>query len=142
MISIDLAFVFQFINFLVLMVVLNIFLYKPVRKILADREKEIADAYERTVSVDREVQEKMELYELKLRQTTAMAAEEKSKAIHKAREEEAAAIDKARKEASDIVATIQKRVAGEAEQARDFLKEQAQTISREICEKVLGRSFQ
>jgi F-type H+-transporting ATPase subunit b len=142
MISIDLAVVIQFVNFLVLMVVLNFFLYKPVRKILADREKEIADAHERTVSVDREVREKMELYELKLRQTTAMAAEEKSKAIQKAREQEAAVIDKARKEAAGTVATIQKRVAGEAEEARHFLREQAQTISHEICEKVLGRSLQ
>jgi F-type H+-transporting ATPase subunit b len=142
MISIDLTVVFQFVNFLVIMVVLNIFLYKPIRKVLADREKEIADAHERAVSVDREVQEKMELYEMKLRQTTAMAAEEKSKAIQKAREEEAATIDKARKEAADVVATIQKRVAVEAEEAGRFLKEQAQTISREICEKVLGRSFQ
>jgi F-type H+-transporting ATPase subunit b len=142
MISIDLAFVFQFINFLVLMLFLNMFLYKPVRKILADREKVIADAHEKTISVDREVREKMELYEMKLRQTTAMASEEKNKAIQKARDEETAVIDKARKEAAHIVASIQKRVAGEAEEARHFLQEQAHTISRDICEKVLGRSFQ
>ncbi len=141
MISIDLALVFQFVNFLVLMLVLNVLLYKPVLKILAEREAEIADAREKTASVDKAVQEKVALYELKLRETKARAHEQKNKAIQSVREEESAIVEKARREAAGSVASIQKRVAREADEARKFLMEQAQTISREICEKVLGRSF-
>ena len=75
MISIDLAFVFQFVNFLLLMFALNIFLYKPVLKVLSERDSEIIASREKTAAVDREVQEKMELYEVKLRQTKAAAYE-------------------------------------------------------------------
>lgn len=141
MISIDLAFVFQFVNFLLLMVILNVFLYKPVRKILAERDAEIVASRERTAAVDKDVQEKMALYETKLRQTKTVAYEEKASAIGKAREEEAAVIEKARLEAARTLATIQKQVAREAEEARGFLREQAQSISLEICSKVLGRSL-
>jgi F-type H+-transporting ATPase subunit b len=141
MISIDLAFVFQFVNFLLLMLVLNFFLYKPVRKILAERDAEIIASKERTAAVDREVQEKMALYEMKLRQTKTAAYEEKTAAISKVREEESAIIEKARLEAAQSLATIQKQVARDAEEARGVLREQARSISLEICEKVLGRSL-
>ncbi len=141
MISIDLAFVFQFVNFLLLMVILNSFLYKPVRKILAERDAEIVASREKTAAVDREVEEKMALYEAKLRQTKTAAYEEKAVAIGKVREEESAVIEKARLDAAQTLATIQKQVAREAAEARGVLGEQARSISLEICEKVLGRSL-
>ncbi len=141
MISIDLAFIVQFVNFLLLMLLLNFLLYKPVRKILADRDAETAAARERTAAVDREVQEKMELYEMKLHQTKAGAQEEKTKVINMAREEEAALIESARSDAAVTLSTIQGQVAAQAQDARKYLREQAEFISREICEKVLGRSL-
>lgn len=141
MISIDLAFVFQFVNFLLLMVLLNVFLYKPVRKILAERDAEIIASREKTAAVDREVEEKMAQYEAKLRQTKTLAYEEKAVAIGKVREEESAIIEKARQEAAQSLAAIQKQVARDAEGARGVLREQAQSISLEICRKVLGRSL-
>jgi len=141
MISIDIALVFQIVNFLILMLLLNIFLYKPVRKILAERDAEIAAAKEKTTAVDREVQEKMALYEAKLRQVKVKANEEKGLAIKESRKEEVDIISKARTEATASLALIQNRIAGEAESAGKTLKEQAQSLSLEICEKVLGRSL-
>jgi F-type H+-transporting ATPase subunit b len=141
MISIDIALVFQIVNFLILMLLLNIFLYKPVRKILAERDAEIAAAKEKTTAVDREVQEKMALYEAKLRQVKVKANEEKGLAIKESRKEEADIISKARTEATASLALIHNRIAGEAESARKTLKEQTQSLSLEICEKVLGRSL-
>jgi F-type H+-transporting ATPase subunit b len=141
MISIDIALVFQIVNFLVLMLILNIFLYKPVRKILGEREAEIATANEKTAAVDIEVQEKMALYEARLREVKIKASEEKNLAIKASREEEAEMVGKARLEATSSLVLIKARIAGEADSARIFLKEQAQSLSREICEKVLGRSL-
>ena len=42
MINLDVAFVFQLVNFLVLVLVLNVFLYKPIRKVLADRAEQVS----------------------------------------------------------------------------------------------------
>jgi len=141
MISIDFALLFQMVNFFILLLILNVFLYKPIRKILAERDAEIAVAKEKTTAVDREVQEKMALYEAKLRQVKEKANEEKGQVIKESRKAEADIISKARSEAAASLALIQNRIAGEAESARKTLKEQAQSLSLEICEKVLGRSL-
>ncbi len=141
MINLDLAFVFQLVNFLVLVLLLNVFLYKPIRKVLADRGAQISGAKAKTIEVDREVQEKMALYESRLREVKAKAGEERSAMVKEAQAEEAALLEKARKEATDSLAAIKERVAKEAADARGLLKDQARSLSLEICEKVLGRSL-
>lgn len=141
MINLDLAFVFQLVNFLVLVLLLNVFLYKPIRKVLADRAAQISGAKEKTVEVDQEVQEKMALYEARLREVKAKAGEERAVMVKEALAEEAALVEKARKEAAESLAAIKSRVAKEAADAKGLLKEQARALSLEICEKVLGRSL-
>ena len=141
MISLDLAFVIQFVNFLILMLVLNIFLFKPIRKILADRKARIDGARERAAEVDKDVQEKMALYEARLREIKAKANAEREALRGGALQEEAAIIEKARKEAADSLSSIKNRVAKEAADAKEFLSVQARVLSLEICEKVLGRSL-
>lgn len=141
MINLDLAFVFQLVNFLVLVLLLNVFLYKPVRKVLADRAEQISGAKAKAVEVDREVQEKMALYEARLREVKSKAGAERGAMVKEAQAEEAALLEKARKEAGDSLSAIKNRVAKEAADAREILKEQARSLSLEICEKVLGRSL-
>ncbi|HLO25996.1 MAG TPA: ATP synthase F0 subunit B [Geobacteraceae bacterium] len=141
MINLDLAFVFQLVNFLVLVLLLNVFLYKPIRKVLADRAAQISGAKAKTVEVDQEVQEKMALYEARLREVKAKAGEERAVMVKEALAEEAALVEKARKEAAASLAAIKSKVAKEAADAKGLLKEQARSLSLDICEKVLGRSL-
>ena len=72
MIELNVAFFVQLINFGILILVLNIFLYKPIRKVLADRRQVIDGAREKAASVDLEVQEKMALYEVRLREARSL----------------------------------------------------------------------
>ncbi len=141
MINVDLAFFIQMINFLVLMVVLNVFLYKPIRKVLADRDEEINGAKARAAEVDKDVQEKMAQYEARLREARARTSEERNVLKKEALAQEADIVEKARKEAADSLAAIKNKVTKEAADAKELLREQARTLSLEICEKVLGRSL-
>ncbi len=141
MINLDLAFVIQLINFLILVLILNVFLFKPIRKVLADRSGELAAAKSRAEAVDKDVQDKMAEYESKLRAVKGEAGSERATLIKEAQAEEAAVLEKARKEAADSLAAIKERVAREAADAKLLLQEQARTLSLEICEKVLGRSL-
>jgi F-type H+-transporting ATPase subunit b len=140
-INLDIAFVIQAVNFGILLLVLNIFLYKPIRKILADRQGELAGAKEKVARVDREVQEKIALYEARLKEVKTAASGDRDVLKKEAQAEEAVILEKARKEATDSLAAIKNRVAKEAADARDILREQARALSLEICEKVLGRSL-
>lgn len=141
MINIDLAVVIQLVNFLVLMLVLNIFLYKPVRKVLAERQGRIAEAKSRAEGVDQDVQQKMDEYESRLKAMKSGAADERGALVKEAQAEESAILEAARKEAGETLSAIKARVAKESADARVLLQEQARALSVDICEKVLGRSL-
>jgi F-type H+-transporting ATPase subunit b len=140
-IELNLAFVVQLINFGILVLVLNIFLYKPIRKVLADRRHVIASARDKAASADLEVQDKMALYEARLRDAKIEAAGRRTEALKLAQAEETDVLEKARKEAADSLGTIREKVAKEATEARALLVAQAEILSGDICEKILGRSL-
>ena len=125
----------------VLLTILNIFLFKPIRKMLVEREGELSGAKEKVAAVDREVQEKIALYAARLKEVKATASGDREVLKKEAQVEEAAVLDKARKEAADSLAGIKNKVAKEAADAKAILREQANALSLEICEKVLGRSL-
>jgi len=140
-IDIDLSFLIQLINFLVLLAVLNILLYKPIRKVLAERQGKIADAKSRAEGVDQDVQVKMAEYEARLKEMKSGAADERGALVKEAQVEEAAILESARKDASETITAIKARISKEAADARTILQEQAKLLSVDICEKVLGRSL-
>jgi F-type H+-transporting ATPase subunit b len=140
-IELNLAFFVQVVNFGILVLVLNIFLYKPIRKVLADRRQVVDGAREKAVSVDLEVQEKMSQYEARLRDAKAEAAVHRAESLKQAQAEETSVLEKARAEATISLGTIRDRVAKEAADARVLLKQQAELLSGDICEKILGRSL-
>jgi len=140
-IELNLSFVIQLINFGILVLVLNVFLYKPIRKVLADRRQVIDSAREKTVSVDAEVQSKMTQYEARLHEAKAEAGARRAETLKGAQAEESALLEKARKQASESLASIREKVAKEAGEARELLKKQAEVLSGDICEKILGRSL-
>lgn len=141
MINLDLAFAVQVVNFGLLVLVLNIFLYKPIRAMLAQRRQEIQSARERAVAVDDQVQAKVAQYEARLREAKAEVGAKRTELVKDAQAEEARVMDKARQEAAGSLAAIRERVAKESTAARDLLKQQAEQLSGEICEKILGRSL-
>lgn len=141
MINIDIAFVFQLVNFLVLVLILNVLLYKPIRKHLADRAGQLTGAKEKSAQVDKEVQEKLAAYEARMREIRAGAADERGVLKKEAQLKEAEILDRARVEASASLTSIKEKVAKEAQEARRLLKESADSLSSDICEKVLGRSL-
>lgn len=141
MINLDLAFFIQIINFGILVLILNLFLYKPLRTVLAKRREEIGASRERASSVDQQVQEKVAQYEARLRDAKTEVGAKRAELVKEAQAEEATVLDKARAEAAASLASIRERVAKESADARTMLQQQAQALSGDICEKILGRSL-
>lgn len=141
MINLDVTFIVQLVNFLLLLLLLNVFLYKPIRKVLAERKGEVDESRARAHDVDRDVQEKLALYEARMREVKAGASDQRGQLKKEAHDEEHRIIETARKEAAETLGTIKNKVAGEAAAARGVLKQQAQALSSDICEKILGRSL-
>ena len=141
MITLDLSFFVQIINFGVLVLLLNLALYKPVRAMLAQRRQEIESARERALAVDRQVDGKIAEYEARLREAKAEVGAKRADMIKDAQAEEAILMDKARIEATASLASLRERVAKDAADARSLLQQQAEVLSGAICEKILGRSL-
>ena len=141
MIELNLAFLVQLINFGILLFVLNQFLYKPIRKILAERHQGIDAARVKAESVDLEVQNKMAQYESRLKEAKADIAARRGEAFKQAQAEEELLLEKARKEAAESLIGIRNRIANEARVAENLLKQQVEGLSGTICEKILGRGL-
>lgn len=141
MINLDLAFFIQLVNFGILVLVLNVLLYRPLRAILQKRRLEIETAGERAAAVDQDVQEKMSRYEERLRSAKVEAGARKSELVKEALAEESVMMEKARKDAAASLGSIRERVARESVEAREMLRKHAEMLSVEICEKILGRSL-
>lgn len=141
MINLDISFFIQAINFLLLLFILNVFLYKPIRKVLADRDADLAGARDKAAAVDKEVADKMALYESHLREVKSKGSAEREAMKREAVGEEARLLEAARADATKSLTAIKQKVAKEAADAKAQLQEQARSISLDICEKVLGRSL-
>lgn len=141
MINLDLAFAVQIVNFGLLVLVLNMLLFKPVRALLAQRRQEIESARERTVAVDEQVESKVAQYESRLREAKSEVAVRRAELVKEAQAEESGVMDKARQEAAASLSLLRERVAKESAEARVVLQKQAEVLSDDICEKLLGRSL-
>lgn len=132
----------QMVNFLVMIFVLNVLLYKPVLGVLERRKKHLQDLDEEVTSLDRTVKEKEAAYEEKLRQARQQAMTEREGVRKEASEEAKVVMDQARGEISTIMDALKTRMDAEMKEAKAVLKSQAEKISLEISEKVLGRTIQ
>ena len=141
MIELNYAFFFQLINFAVLIIVLNKFMYQPIRKVLAERRGVIDAAREKTVAVDCEVQAKMAQYEAKLKEAKLDALARKGEALLQAKQEETRLIEDARNNAATALLDIRERVTRESAEAKQQLRVQSDALSGVICEKILGRGL-
>lgn len=83
----------------------------------------------------------MAQYEARLRDAKNEAAGRRAEALKLAQAEESALLDRARKEAADSLGAIRGKVVKEVAEARALLVKQAEVLSSDICEKILGRSM-
>lgn len=140
MVSIDYTVFLQIINFLLLIFILNVLLYKPIMGILEKRQKQFDDSQEEIKRLNQDVEKKMLEYEEKSRQAKLAALELKNQAMAEGTETAKAVINAVRGEIPKIVESFNEKLGKEVEEARKILTGQSQKISREIAEKVLGRS--
>ena len=142
MIDLNFTVIFQLAILLILMIALADFLFKPFIRVVQGR----LDWVEGAETKARELQQKME--ELMERYRDAMAAAQVQgvnlrEGIRKeslAREMEI--LRRASEEAGGFLEEMKKKIQEETELARVTLRMQAQNLSRQIAEKILGRAIQ
>lgn len=141
MVSLDYSLGIQIVNFLLLIFILNVLLYKPILGMIDRRKKQLEESESEIKRLQESVEQKMAAYEEKLRQAKAAAVEQKSEIIGQGAEEAKTVIDAVRAELPGIMEHFRVQMDGEIAAARKILTDQSQKLSVEIAEKVLGRSL-
>jgi len=140
-INIDWTIILQFVNFVVLMAVLNAILYRPLRNMLTQRRETIEGSHARASELESQIDEKMMRYEEKLQEAKLKGNQEKSQLRQAAASEEAKIIGLAREESTQRLQVVKDQVAGEADAATKTLKADAETLASDIATKILGRAL-
>lgn len=141
MISLDWTLGLQFVNFFILLIVLNKFLYRPLLQVIAQRRETIDGSHARAKSLEADIEEKMQRYQQQLSEAKAVANEERSKLKKAAGEEESVLLSDAHGKAADRLQAIKSQVAGEAAAASKTLKGEAKALAGQIATKILGREL-
>ncbi len=141
MIKIDWTIGLQFLNFLVLMWILNIILYRPLRAMLARRRETIEGSHARAKELAGQIDEKMARYQQQLQEARQKGAQEKAQMRQLAATEESKILTGAHHEASEQIEKIKNQVASEAAVARKALRAETDTLAGLIAAKVLGRAL-
>jgi F-type H+-transporting ATPase subunit b len=141
-VDINLTLFVQMANFLVLIVILNYLLYKPILAILDKRKRRLDESEGEIKRLNATVEQKAAEYEEKLRLAKQDALGKKNEILKEAADSAKAIIDERRSKIPAMLAEFQGKVGQEVDAARRILKDQSQKISAEIAEKVLGRSLQ
>lgn len=141
MISLDWTLILQFVNFMVLLVILNKLLYRPLLGILEQRRAAIDGAHDKAQSLQSEIEEKMARYQEQLNDAKAAASTERGNLKKAAQAEESAILGEAQQKATVRLQAIKDQVAGEASEAGKILKTEAESLAGQIATKVLGRDL-
>jgi F-type H+-transporting ATPase subunit b len=140
MISIDYTLLIQILGFFILLVVLNQFLYKPVQRILREREEKIEGSIKKAAQTDKEIADGIISYEKKLKEAAVKGNEERARIRQEGIEKEKATIEAARAEAFKELTGIRNEIAASKKSAIAGLGTEAKTLARDIAGKVLERS--
>jgi len=136
----DISTIYQMVNFLVLLFVLNLVLYKPIRKVLLDREAKIKGMQKGVKKASSDLVAGEEAYKDGLKSARTKGLKVKETFIDEASKEEKEILDKINKKAQANFAQIKEQVVKETEQARKSLEGEVEAYAKAIGKKILGRA--
>ena len=137
----DWTFMLQMANFLILMWILNIILYKPIRNVLIQRKKKVSGLEESIVASQKDVKDKEEAFMVGIRDARAKGLKQKEALISEATEEEKQIIARINEKAQENLAEVRGQISQEALAARDSLMQEIDGFAEAIGQKILGRAI-
>lgn len=141
MVSIDGSVFIQIVNFLILVWVLNIVLYKPIRKILLERKVRVDGLEQGIENSISEAKAQDDAYSTGIRDARSRGLKEKEKFVETAAAEERVIIDKINQKAQAELAAIKEKIAKDAQGVRASLETEIGSFADAIGQKILGRAL-
>lgn len=141
MISIDYSLLIQIANFLILMIALNVLLFRPIREMIRQRKEKFAGFESDIQSLSSRASESAGRIEAKVVEARRDGFLKKDELKGLGQVEEKKILALAAEKAEAEVEKIRLQITGEIDVARQALKADLDAFSRELAQKVLGRSL-
>jgi len=141
MITLDASLWAQVIGILILIAILDSFLYKPMRRMLQERASKMNSIREEAERYERNAEQLLESFNAKQAKARSEGIQKREELKAQAREEEKALIEESTKEALEEKNTLLSQLSTQIETARNELKAQAEAFAMEIAQKLLGRAL-
>lgn len=140
MINVNGSLFIQIINFLFLIWILNIVLYRPIRNILRQRQEKVQGLQQNIETFTNDVTEKQNTYAAGLKEARTKGMGAKDALVQAAEEEEKKLIDQINQSAQAELASVRERLAQNEATVRDALMKEVDVFASQIGAKILGRA--
>lgn len=130
----------QILNFLVLLFVLNLVLYKPIRNILKQRKERFEGLEETVAATGKEADAQYQAFDDGIRAARAKGQKEKEALVQAATDEENEIVAKINAKAKDELAQVKARIVKDTDAVKGALEKEIDTFADAITQKILGRA--
>jgi F-type H+-transporting ATPase subunit b len=141
MIDINITLLIQMANLFVLIWLLNIVLYRPIRNIVAQRNKLMADKKQGIEAADGEVAAVVREFEEKIQEARNMGRQKVQDSKDMAYRGEKDLLQEASEQSVSELTEMRAKIKKDVAAARKRLRAQIQAFSIDLAQKVLGRSI-
>jgi len=141
MLNVDYSLFIQIANFLFLVILLNIILYRPIRRILIRRKKEMSSTEEIAQDWRRKADKYSEEFEEDLSDTKKKGLKEKGNLKNEGMEEEREMLRHTYSSVEEKIHKTRVEIQDRISQVRQSLQTELETFSQELAEKILGRDI-
>lgn len=140
MIDINVSLFIQIANFVLMIWILNIILYKPIRNMLNRRKEKVEGLEQNIERSNMDAKEKDEAYKSGVKEARIKGLKEKEALLLAAAEEEKEAIAKINEKAAADLVEIRGKIKKDVENVRTSLQQEVDAFANSIGEKILGRA--
>lgn len=126
--------------FLAMLVILNELLFKPLLRVMDEREKRVEGNRQIALKAGSESDHLKKDYTSQLDAAKKDSVKERDEIRKLAEAEEDKIIKAAREKAGDMIGTLRESIAAEFDQAQATLRADSETLGKEIAKRILGRA--
>ena len=140
MIDINITLLWQIANFIVLLIVLNFILFKPIRQVMREREQGISSAFGDAKASQDRMQNILERYNASLAEAKQKAVTTYNTIYQQGLDAQRDMISAERAKAGEMLDKARGEITAASTAARTDLKKEAERLSQDITVKLLGRA--
>ena len=140
-INLNMTLLVQMVNFLILIVLLQRFLYKPLTQFLATRADGIKRSLEEAKAAREAASKAQQEYEARIAATRREAAALRESAVREVEEERQRLLKVSRDEAARLLTEAKAQIEQEVKRAKAELRAEVVGLSLGVAERLIGRSL-